>query len=83
MTIDELISRLHGARKCGSGWSAKCPAHEDRAASLSVAEGREGRILLKCFAGCGVGEICAALGIEEKDLFAAPPPKRKVASARR
>ncbi len=75
MTVEELLSRLKGVKKCGTGWSAKCPAHEDRAASLSIAEGRDGRILLKCFSGCSIGEICTALGIAEKDLFAAPLPK--------
>ena len=83
MTLQEILSRLQGARKSGSGWSARCPAHEDRAASLSVAEGRDGRVLLKCFAGCTVEAICAALGIEEKDLFAEPPPREARGGAAR
>jgi hypothetical protein len=76
MTVADILPRLQGVKKSGNGWSARCPAHEDRAASLSVAEGRDGRILLKCFAGCDCGAICNALGIEEKDLFSDPPPRQ-------
>lgn len=52
----------------------RCPAHEDRAASLSVAAGRNG-VVLKCFAGCKVPEITAALGIAVRDLFYEAPKK--------
>ena len=49
---------------------ARCPAHEDRHASLSIGEGHGGRILLKCFAGCTPREVVAALGLTMSDLFA-------------
>ncbi|MGC4114488.1 MAG: toprim domain-containing protein [Myxococcales bacterium] len=48
---------------------AKCPAHEDGQASLSVCEGEDGRVLIKCHAGCDVRAVCAALGLEMRDLF--------------
>lgn len=35
----------------GYGWQARCPTHDDKVASLSIAE-RDGRVLFKCFAGC-------------------------------
>lgn len=56
----------------GQRYSACCPAHEDEHPSLSVAEGHEGKILVKCFAGCTVGAVCSALGIELSDLFESP-----------
>ena len=53
----------------GSGeYLARCPAHDDRQASLSLREGEKG-ILLKCHAGCSVDDICRRLGIEVRDLF--------------
>src|SRR5690348_5934897 len=64
-----LLSHLDGVRATGRGWTARCPAHEDRSASLSVAEGRDGRALAKCFAGCEVHAILAAVGLELPDLF--------------
>jgi hypothetical protein len=65
----KLLSKLASVKKTKSGWSARCPAHEDRQASLSIAEGRDGRVLLKCHAGCDHKKIVAALGVEERDLF--------------
>ncbi|NLF09475.1 MAG: ParB N-terminal domain-containing protein [Pirellulaceae bacterium] len=45
MTPTELIlSKLSDARRTGKSWSARCPAHDDRRASLSVSEGDNGKI---------------------------------------
>ena len=52
MTTEQFLERLDGVKQSGKGWKAFCPAHEDRNASLSVAEGTNGRILCNCFAGC-------------------------------
>lgn len=70
MTVDEVLRRLHGVTKRGDGqYMAKCPAHDDQKASLSVGMGADGRILLKCHAGCRNEDICAALGLKISDLF--------------
>ena len=50
---------------------ARCPAHEDRRASLSIGEGDDGRVLIKCFAGCAFEDIVRAVGLEPRDLFSA------------
>lgn len=34
----ETIAYALGGRKAGSGWTARCPAHEDRMPSLSIRE---------------------------------------------
>lgn len=68
MTIDNLLGRLQNVRRTSRGWSAKCPAHADKSPSLTIAEGNRG-ILLRCWAGCTLAEICAALGIHMRDLF--------------
>ena len=67
--VDLLLSRLEGVRASGRGWIARCPAHADRSASLSLAEGRDGRALVKCFAGCEVLDVLRAVGLELADLF--------------
>ena len=70
MNADALLSRLDGVRQTGAGrWLARCPAHDDKHASLSVRELDDGRILLHDFAGCSVDEIVAALGLALEDLF--------------
>lgn len=65
----KLLSKLGTVKKTKSGWSARCPAHEDRNASLSIAEGDDGRTIVHCHAGCDHKKIVAALGLEERDLF--------------
>ena len=45
MQIEELLTRLEGVKRSGNGWSAKCPAHRDRNASLSIADGDKGIVL--------------------------------------
>ena len=67
--VELLLSKLPDANPNGNGWSARCPAHEDRRPSLSIAEGDDGRALVRCHAGCTVDEICAAVGLRVADLM--------------
>jgi putative DNA primase/helicase len=53
---------------------ARCPAHDDRQASLSVTVGDDGRALVHCHAGCSIHAVTDALGIAAADLFQ-PRPK--------
>ena len=61
MTPEEFVGRLERVKRSGKGWMARCPAHEDKTASLSIGEGDDSRVLLRCFAGCSAEEIVAAL----------------------
>ena len=67
--IDLALARLDGVTHAGKSYKALCPAHGDKTPSLSVKEGDHGRVLLHCFAGCGIGEIVAAMGLRMADLF--------------
>jgi len=69
--LDNVLRRLQGVRRNGTGWRALCPAHPDKYPSLSIRE-EKGRILVHCFAGCAVEAVCVALGIEMRDLFTEP-----------
>src|SRR5829696_2226959 len=69
MPLDLVLDRLEGVSQWGEAYQALCPAHDDREPSLSVAEGEDGRALLKCFAGCETKDVVAALGLDMKDLF--------------
>ena len=60
ITAAEIAKNL-GGRKSGSEWIARCPAHEDRNPSLSLRDGYEGRVLVKCHAGCEQAAVIAAL----------------------
>ncbi len=69
--IDEILSRLQGVRRGAEegSYTALCPAHDDHSQSLSISEGNDGRVLLKCFRGCDTRSIVSAIGLEMKDLF--------------
>jgi hypothetical protein len=64
-----MVGLLDKFKKNGRGWVARCPAHEDRDPSLSINEGNDGRVLLKCHAGCSTDAVVAALGLTLSDLF--------------
>ncbi len=73
IVLDRLEALGCSPRRVGSGWIARCPAHEDKHPSLSVSEGSDGRPLIYCHAGCGIEAITMALGLALKDLFEAKP----------
>jgi hypothetical protein len=50
-------------------WSARCPAHQDRRASLAIRELDDGRVLVHDFAGCATADILAAIGLDFDALF--------------
>jgi hypothetical protein len=62
ITLDEAPARFKGARRCGRGWIARCPAHDDHTASLSIGLSDQGKVLVYCFAGCTYESIIDALG---------------------
>ncbi len=64
-SLSETISRV---RTTGKAEKAKCPAHDDRNASLSVDLGEAGRILLHCFAGCGYEQVARAGHLDRQAL---------------
>jgi putative DNA primase/helicase len=68
LSLDEVLLALQGVQRAGANWKAKCPAHEDTTASLSITQGDTGAILFKCFAGCSYQQIITALGFTTAQL---------------
>ena len=66
MNADRIGTALKG-RPNGAGWLVCCPVighgkrRGDRSPSLSVADADDGRLLLKCFAGCEFTDVLDAL----------------------
>ncbi|QHI70135.1 DUF5906 domain-containing protein [Tichowtungia aerotolerans] len=69
MNTSDFLSCLKNVSKCSGGWKACCPAHEDHSPSLSITEGDDGRILIKCHAGCATEQVLAAMNLTMADLF--------------
>ena len=66
-----VLSRLDSVKRSGSGWTAKCPTHDDNTASLAIGEGDDGGVLLHCHAGCEFAAIVKSLGLAMADVM--PP----------
>jgi hypothetical protein len=74
VSADVLLARLDGVRRTGvDRGTAKCPAHEDKRASLSWRELPDGRVLLHCFAQCSTEAVLVAVGLGLDALFPEKP----------
>lgn len=67
--FDKVLDALNVERRNGTSAEAHCPAHEDNQASLSISEGKGGKVLLKCHAGCDTASVVEHAGLEWSDLF--------------
>jgi putative DNA primase/helicase len=68
--IEDVLTHLENVKpKSGGGWMALCPAHADRNPSLSIDQGDDGRVLIKCMAGCDTEDVLQAAGLTMADLF--------------
>lgn len=90
MTIAATVAKaLGGAVRHGRGWLARCPVpghgqgRGDRTPSLSMTDGEDGRLLVRCFAGCDPRDVLAELrhrglikGGRDPGWRPAPPPVR-------
>jgi putative DNA primase/helicase len=91
--VRRVLDALRDVKQRGKAWSARCPAHDDDRASLSVSLGRDDRVLLKCHAGCEAREVVRRIGLEMSALFAprsegtpmrhAPPPNAPAPTSER
>ena len=59
-TAETVAGGLAKARRAGDGWTACCPAHEDKNPSLSLTD-KGDRVLVRCHAGCTQDEVIEAL----------------------
>src|SRR5262245_60405898 len=71
LTADRLARQIK-AKRSGRGYMARCPAHDDRTASLSFQDRIDGKgLLMNCFANCSYPSIVEAFqrqGIEIPQL---------------
>jgi hypothetical protein len=77
----EAIAEALGGRKAGGGWTARCPAHDDRTPSLSIREADANKVLVRCHAGCDQERVIAAL--RGRGLWAENGPRSLSRMARR
>jgi putative DNA primase/helicase len=68
MQLIEILHLLKGVKGNGNQFTSLCPAHSDKAPSLSISQ-KDNRILLHCHAGCSTEAIVMAMGLNLRDLF--------------
>lgn len=69
LTAADVADKLGGKPSGPGKWKALCPAHDDRDPSLSISEGPDGKVLLKCFSGCPFESITQAAGLDSRALM--------------
>lgn len=68
MTPDEFLAKLERVTRTGSDqYRAVCPAHGGHSLAVKILD--DGRILLKCWAGCNTRAVLDAAGLAFADLF--------------
>ena len=68
--INKILERLQKVKQTKPNqWVACCPAHNDKHPSLAIKHCDNGKILIKCWSGCGIDDIVGAIGLELSDLF--------------
>jgi DNA primase len=77
----ETIARALGGHRAGATWMARCPVHEDRSPSLSISAGKDGKVLVRCHAGCDQRDLIAAL--RKRGLWQATGRASRIASNHR
>jgi hypothetical protein len=80
MTAAEALARSLGAKRNGSGWLCRCPAHDDHDPSLSIEE-RSGKALFICRSGCSQAAVLDAL--RQRGLWPGLDEERRGGAKRR
>jgi hypothetical protein len=57
----ETIAKALGGRRVGGGWKASCPAHDDQTPSLPIRDADDGKVLVRCPAGCDQEQVIDTL----------------------
>ncbi|MGV9227599.1 AAA family ATPase [Streptomyces albogriseolus] len=75
---ERVIQALNDYGSKGRGNSWQCPAHDDRAPSLSIGHRKDRKgVVLNCHRGCEAEDVVQALGLTMADLFDEPMEKRE------
>lgn len=68
-----VLGRLERVQRHGDAWRADCPQGHKSRGTLAIKQGDDGRVLLRCHAGCSAAEVLGAIGLSLSDLFDRPP----------
>ena len=72
MELNDFLGKLDNVKSLPSGFSARCPAHDDKVSSLMVNAGRDQPIVVHCHAGCTVESVLSAMDLSMSDIIGEP-----------
>lgn len=78
MSAKEIAAALGDATREGHDWRCRCPVHDG--VSLTLRDGKEGQLVVKCFAGCEARDVLAA--IRRRGLASGDAPEARSLSSR-
>lgn len=67
LSAEKIANFLGKAKRSGGGFACRCPAHDDNDPSLAIWDDAEGRLGIKCHAGCSYKDVREAL--QKKGLW--------------
>ena len=67
--LEYIAQFFEGVRVSGDSFMAQCPSHKDKSPSLRASMGRDGKVIIRCYAGCSFHEIVSATSLEMADFF--------------
>ncbi len=69
LILQDVAARFGGGKpRTGGSYQVKCPCHDDNEASLTISEGKDGKVVLHCHAGCNTEDILRAKGLTYADI---------------
>lgn len=66
--MTDILARFRDVRPAGDGWTARCPAHDDKRSSLSIGRGTKQPWVFNCHAQCSLDAILQAAGLTMADV---------------
>ena len=85
LTVAQIAQQLGGASSGSDGWwNARCPAHEDRRASLGLKDADDGGLIYCCKANCdkqAIREALTRLGLLPERVRTKEEPRGKIVTA--
>lgn len=81
-SLSEFLSRFPEVVEERGEYGVPCPAHSDHRPSLFFRLKEDGRLLVRCWAGCTTDDILKALRLNRSDLFDWAPGEGVKASAK-
>jgi len=68
MIFENNLQHFKISKRYGDKAQCKCPAHDDKQASLTITKGKK-CTLFHCHAGCSLEDILSAAGLSKQDTF--------------